>query len=143
MPASIDLRKAHLHRPYGDLVAIFSWINDERALFLVPRHRKGAPWFVIMEPAAHFWNDQDASNIKNVVVKSAKACEVLGIEPSHGNCMRIAGIVNDALPDLVSMPSSPPLEHFRTSYGHLEIRADGELIGGEDIRLEDAGVSYA
>ena len=143
MSVSIDLRKAHLHRPYGDILAVFSWINDERALFLIPRYRKGAPWYVVMEPAAHTWSDQDRANIPLVVRKSAKACEVLGIEPSPMNCRRIAGIVNDAIPDLIQMPSAPPTEYHRTSHGQLILRANGQELAAEDIRVEREGVSYA
>jgi len=143
MPAEIDLRKAHHSRVHGDITVIFSWINDERAMFLVPHLRKGAPWFVVCESAAYTWDDSDKNNIHQVVRKSVKACEVLGIEPSPNNCRRIAGIVIDGLEDLIRMPSSPPAEHYKASYGSMELRADGETIAQEDIRIEKEGVAYA
>jgi hypothetical protein len=142
MGVSLDLSKAHLSRQYGDISAIFSWINDERALFMIPSYRKGAPWFVVMEPAAHLWNDQDPKNIAHVLVKSAKACDVLGIEGNPSNCRRIAGIVNDSILDLVRMPSAPPKEYLRSSFGHMELRADGEVMSREDIKLEKDGAEY-
>lgn len=142
MSVSIDLRRAHLHRPYGDILAIWSWINDERALFLIPRYRKGAPWYVVMEPAAHTWSDQDAKNIMAVVAKAYKACEVLGIEPNPTNCRRVAGIVNDAIPDLVRMPSAPPTQYRPESYGQMVLRGDGKVLAAEDIRVEAEGATY-
>lgn len=142
MPASIDLSKAHLSRVQGDLTVIFSWINDERAMILVPHLRKGAPWFVVMESAAYTWDDMDARNVSTVVKKAMKACDVLGIEPSPWNCRRVAGLIIDGLPDLIRMPSSPPKEHYRASFGHMELRAGGELIAGEDIRMEKEGAEY-
>lgn len=142
MPASIDLSKAFLSRVYGDIVAVFSWLNDERALFLIPQYRNRAPWFVVMEPAAHEWNDQDPSMLMLVIGRAVKACDVLGIEPTPRNARRIVGIVNDAIPDLLRMPSAPPAEYQRGSYGSLILRANGEEIGGEEIRLEKTGATY-
>lgn len=142
MPATIDLSKAHLSRVHGDITVIFSWINDERAMILVPHLRKGAPWFVVMESAAHTWDDRDPRNIPEVIRKATKACEVLGIEANPWNIRRIAGMVIDGLPDLIRMPSSPPKEYHRANFGHMELRADGDLIAQENIRLEKEGASY-
>lgn len=142
MPATLDTRKAHLVRHHGDLVAIYTWINDERALVLIPRYRPGAPWYCVLESAAYTWDDMDARNVSTVVKKAMKACEVLGIEPSPWNCRRVAGLIIDGLPDLISMPSSPPKEHYRASFGHMELRADGKPIATEEIRVEKEGVQY-
>ena len=142
MPATLDTRKAHLTRQHGDITAIYTWVNDERALVLVPTFRAGAPWFIVMENAAYTWDDHNPRNVAHVVAKSMKACEVLGIEPTPVNCRRIAGIVIDGLPDLIRMPSSPPAEFHRASFGHMELRADGELIAGEDIRVEKESATY-
>lgn len=142
MPATIDLSKAHMSRVHGDITAIFSWINDERALFLVPHLRKGAPWFIVCESAAYTWDDTDARNIPAVIAKATKACEVLGIEPSPWNCRRIAGLIIDAIPDLVRMPSSPPAEYYRPSFGSMQLRADGQVIAADDIRVEKDGAEY-
>jgi hypothetical protein len=35
MPVSLDLRKAYKVRRHGDLLAIYTWVNDERALVLL------------------------------------------------------------------------------------------------------------
>lgn len=142
MSVSIDLSKAHLSRVHGDLTVIFSWLNDERAMFLVPHLRKGAPWYIVMESAAYTWDDMDAKNVPIVVAKAGKACEVLGIEPTPWNCKRLAGIIIDGLPDLVRMPSSPPTEYLRSSFGKMELRANGEVIAGDDIRIEKEGATY-
>lgn len=142
MPATIDLSKAHLSRVHGDITVIFSWINDERAMILVPHLRKGAPWFVVMESAAYTWDDEDPQNIPEVIRKATKACEVLGIEPSPWAVRRIAGMIIDGLPDLTRMPTSPPKEYHRANFGHMELRADGDLIAQENIRLEKEGASY-
>ena len=42
MPVSLDLRKAHKVGRHGDLLAIYTWVNDERALVLLPARRKNA-----------------------------------------------------------------------------------------------------
>lgn len=142
MSASLDLRKAHKSHVRGDITMVYTWVNDERAMVLIPHLRKGAPWFVVMESAAHTWDDEDARNIPQVVRKATKACEVLGIEPSPWNCRRIAGLIIDGLPDLIRMPSSPPAEFHRASFGNMELRADGNVIAADEIRVEKEGAEY-
>ena len=142
MPASIDLRKAHLHRTHGDLVVVFSWLNDQRAMFLIPRYRNKAPWYVLLDSAAYEWDDEEPGNVPLVAAKAMKACEVLGIEPTSQNARRIAGIIIDSLPDLIRMPSAPVAEKFETGFGEVKVMANGEQIGGEVIKLEKDGVEY-
>lgn len=131
-----------MSRVHGDLTVIFSWVNDERAMVLVPHLRKGAPWYVVMESAAYTWDDMDARNVPVVAAKAAKACMVLGIEPSPSNCRRLAGLIIDGLPDLIRMPSKPPAEYHRANFGHMELRADGDVIAADHIRLEKEGQEY-
>jgi hypothetical protein len=137
MAASIDLRKAHLSRFHGDLMAVYSWIDDERALFLIPHLRKGAPWYIVKESAAYKYDDP-----KYMARQCAVACDVLGMEPSRPNWVRVASIIHEGLPDLVSMPSAPLPEFHKASYGQVLLREDGKAIGGEEIRLPVEGASY-
>lgn len=139
---SIDLSKAHLSRQYGDITAVFSWLNDGRALFMIPTFRRGAPWFVVLEPAAHEWDDRSRTNIVMVAQRAVKACEVLGIEPTPQNARRMVSIVNDAIPDLVRMPSAPPTEYYAASHGQMLLRADGVPLASEEIRVEKQGAIY-
>lgn len=143
MSASIDTRKAHLVRQHGDLTVIYTWVNDQRAMVLLPHLRPGAPWFIVMESASYSWDDSDRRNIPNVVKKSMKACEVLGIEGSPHNCRRVAGIIIDGLPDLIRMPHAPEKEYHRASFGNLLLKADGVPMASEEIRVEKEGVTYA
>ncbi|MFO0315298.1 MAG: hypothetical protein ACK50S_00215 [bacterium] len=143
MGVSLDLRKAHASRQHGDLLVIYTWINDERAMVLLPHRRPGAPWYVVMESASFTWDDADPKNVANVVRKVTTACTVLGIEPTPINCRRVAGIIIDGLPELIRMPSSPPVEYHAGSFGRLELRADGKPLAGENLRVEKEGVTYA
>lgn len=142
MAASIDLRKAHAARRYGDINAVLTWMNDDRVLILIPAVRVKAPWFVIMERVAFEWSDQDAGNLVYLPARAHKACEVLGIEPNKENCFRIISIVNDIMQEFLRMPSSQPLEKLMGSYGSMTLRANGEVVTQQDIRLDDEGVSY-
>lgn len=142
MSVSIDTRKAYLTRQHGDLIVVFTWVDDERSMILLPAHRVGAPWFIVKDSAAYTWDDSDPTNVSQVVRKSIKACEVLGIEPNPTNCRRVAGIIIDGIGDLVRMPSSPPTEYYKASFGRMQVVADGSLIAEEDIRLEKEGVRY-
>lgn len=138
MAASIDLRKAHQWRQHGDLLAVYTWVNDERALVLLPAHRPGAPWYIVCESAA--WKYDDVTYLASQCVK---ACEVLGIEPSRPNWARVASIIHEGLPDLIRMPGAPQRELMNAAIGSMELRADGKTIAQQDIRLErEGGASY-
>jgi hypothetical protein len=140
--ATLDPRKAHLTRYHGDIAAVYSWLNDERALFLIPHLRPGAPWFVVQDNVAYEWDDSDPAFAPNVARKAAHACEVLGIEPTPRNAMRIASIIIEGIPDLIRMPSRQP-DPLGAAIGEVQIRANGELIGGEEIRLPvESGVTF-
>ena len=78
MPVSLDTRKAHLVRQHGDLMAVYTWVNDERAMVLIPARRPGAPWYIVMESAAFRYDDT-----AYLARQCVKACDVLGIEPSR------------------------------------------------------------
>lgn len=144
MAAEINTRNAHLVRTHRDITAIYSYINDERALILTATHRPGAPWYCVLESAAYSWDDEDPRNIAAVVQKAMKACEVLGLEPTAQNARRIAEIVIDGLPDLIRMPSAKEKEMRNQSFGRLQLKADGKVIAEEEIRVEkETGASYA
>lgn len=137
MGVSLDLRKAHLSRVHGDITAVYTWVNDERALVLIPTYRKGAPWYVVLESAAFKYDDPTY-----LARQCITACDVLGLEPSRQNWVRVATLINEGLPDLVRMPSAPPTEYLRNTVGRMELRVDGEAVAGEDIRIEREGASY-
>ena len=137
MPATLDPRKAYATRQHGDLVVVFTWVNDERAMVLLPAHRPGAPWYIVCDSTA--WRYDDPAYLARQCVT---ACEVLGIEPSRPNWVRVAGIIHDGLPDLVAMPSAPPAEFHRGSIGATTLRADGQVLAQQDIRIEREGATY-
>lgn len=139
MAAQLDTRKAHLTRRHGDLMAIYTWMDDERALVLIPHLRPGAPWYVVKESAA--WKYDDVAYLAK---QCAIACDVLGIEPSRPNWTRVATIINEGLPDLVRMPAAPLPEYEKAAIGAMKLMEDGKQIAGEDIHLEkETGASYA
>jgi hypothetical protein len=137
MPACIDLRNAHLSRQHGDVLAIYTWINAERALVLLPAFRRGAPWYVVMESAAYQYDDP-----AYLARMGPKACEVLGIEPSRANWVRVASIINEGLPDLYRMPSEPAWERKAREFGELKLMRDGQHIASEALVVEDQGAIY-
>lgn len=151
MGVSLDLRKAHAYHRLGELCVILTWVNDERAMVLLPSMRKGAPWFIVCESAAWKWDpdgqtlfdshDRPVAGKGYVVAQSRKAAEVLGMQEGH-TWLKIAAIITEALPDLIRMPSAPMPSYLKASFGSLELRADGQTIAAEDIRLETEGAEY-
>ena len=137
MGVSLDLTKAHSSRHHGDILAIYTWMNDERALILIPAYRKNTPWFILCESAAYRYDDPIY-----LARQARKAAEVLGMEESTSTWANIATIIHDGLPDLIRMPSSPPKEYSRAAYGTMEVREDGKTIAQQDMRFETEGTSY-
>jgi hypothetical protein len=145
---SLDLRKAHKHQRHGDLVVVLTWVNQERALVLLPALRKDAGWYIVNESAAYKWGvDHDNPTIRreameHAVVQSNIACQMLGLEPSKMNRAKVISVITGWLPDLVAMPSSPMPEFKPGNYGHMVMRADGKEIAAENLREQVEGVTY-
>ena len=146
MALELDLRKAHSSRVHGDIVAVLTWVNDARALVLIPALRKDAGWFIVEESAAYLWNInavERAAALDHAKAKSDIACQILGIEPTVRNRARVINIVTDVLPDLLRMPSAPEAEFIKAAVGEMKLMADGRQIAGQDIRLQKEGATYA
>ncbi|PIM52127.1 hypothetical protein CS062_16370 [Roseateles chitinivorans] len=149
MALELDLRKAHFSRVHGDIVAVQTWVNDTRALVLIPALRKDAGWYIVEESAAYLWNinaidggERDQA-LKHANRQAYIACEILRIEPSMRNRARLITIITDTLPDLLRMPSAPESEFIKAAVGEMKLMADGRQIAGQDIRLEKEGATYA
>ncbi len=134
----LDLDKAFKHHTYGDLIVVFTWVNDERAMVLIPRYRKLDGWYIVCESASYEYDDKEYLKSQCMI-----AAEVLGMEPSPNNWIKLATIIHDALPDLITMPSEPEPEKMRGAVGEMKLVQDGQILGGQEIRLDqEAGVSY-
>ena len=111
MGATLDPRKAHLVRQHGDIIAIYTWVNDERALVLIPAHRKpGSPWFVVCESAAYRYD-----NPHYLAKQARKAAEVIGMDETQAAWFKIASIIIEGLGDLIRMPMGIPHGIFNKS----------------------------
>lgn len=148
MGVSLDLRKAHHSQSHGDILAVLTWVNDERALILIPKHRKNCGWYIVQESAAYRWGiDHPDASIRrpaqeHAMLQSQIACATLELEPTRQNRARIIGIVTGWIPELVSMPSAPPDQFLKGSIGSMILRADGKEIAAEEVRIQDKGASY-
>jgi len=149
MALELDLRKAHSSRTHGDIVAVLTWVNDARALVLIPAYRRDAGWYILEESASYLWNinaldraERDAA-LEHGKQQSGIACQMLGIEPTTRNRARIINIVTDVLPDLLRMPSAPEAEFVKAALGEMKLMADGKAIAGQDFHLQKTGVTYA
>lgn len=140
MPACIDLEKVHLKRQHGDLLAVYTWINGERALVILHAYRPKSPWFVVMESAAYLYDDP-----KYMAKRCPEAVRFMGLEDNTANWVKLATIVNEGLPDLVMMPSEQQHNDRKArELGTMTLRADGDVIRQEAFMLPDAapGAEY-
>lgn len=138
MGVSLDLRKAAFHRQHGDILAVYTWVNDERALVLLPALRApGSPWFIVCESAAYKYE-----NTAYLAQQAAKAAEVLGMDECSGTAFRIANIIIEGIGDLIRLPHAPAPDKQSASIGEMKLMADGVQIGGEDIILDKEAPQY-
>ena len=127
MGITINTAKAHKWRANGEVTQLLTWVNGERAMVLLATHRKGSPWYVLMDSAA--W---ECLQPQGLALKAVKAAEVLGLESAAPH---IGGMIESWLDDLVTMPSAPETELSKATYGQLIARADGQVIGGDELRF--------
>ncbi len=139
MGLSINLNQAHRWRQHGSILAVYTWVNGERAIVLIPAYRHRAAWFVVCDSVAWEYDDPVV-----LAERARKACEVLGLEPSPTNWFKLASIIHDGLEDLIRMPHAPePVMRQGAVIGQMVGRADGKVIHTEDIRLDQQeGVTY-
>lgn len=139
MPACIDLNKVHLRRQHGDLLAVYTWFDGDRALVLMPAYRKKAPWFVVKENAAYLYDDP-----RYMAKRCPEAVRFMGLEDNKANWVRVATIIHEGLPDLIRMPSEPDWEALKAQeVGTLTLRAEGEVVHQEALTLKpDQGAQY-
>lgn len=137
MGVSLDLRKAHAHHHFGEIVQILTWVNDERAMVLLPAFRKNAPWYIVCDSAAWKYADD-----KYLISQSKKAADVLGMGESSQSWLKIAAIIEEGLADLVRMPSAPAAEMLKASFGEMKMSADGKVFAHQDIKLENDHTEY-
>jgi hypothetical protein len=148
MPVSIDLRKAWRHQRHGDLLVVMTWVNDERAIVLLPAIRRDAGWYIVQESAAFKWGidhfDQDIKRdaMEHALAQSYIACTMLGLEPSKMNRAKVIAVITGWVPDLIRMPTSPDPEYKPGSFGQMILSADGKPIAAEPLRHEVEGVTY-
>ncbi len=127
MGLTINTAKAHKVRQLGDLTVVFTWINEERAMVIIPTFRKGASWYIVMDSAA--WKYDEPRYLAQQSFKAAEVLEMVGHEA------KVGGIIHDHLGDLVLMPHAPDQEMSKAAHGELMVKADGKIIGGDELRL--------
>ena len=140
MSVSLDPRKAHAVHHKGDVLLILTWVNDERAMVLMPAHRlPGSPWFILCESAAYKYD-----NPQYLARQSAKAAQVLCMAETSSSAFRIADLIMNYLPDLIRMPSSPePEKRSGRAYGEMHLKEGGKLIHSEVLTLDQPVPEYA
>ena len=139
MSVKLDPRKAHKAHIVGDILAILTWVNDERALVLMPAHRaQGSPWFVVCESAAYKYDDP-----RYLAKQAAKAATVLGMDETTSTWVRVADIILNYLPDLIRMPAAPEPEKMLSVVGAMHLKEDGKIIRSEDMVLDKPVPEYA
>ena len=132
MSVKLDPRQAHKAHIVGDILIILTWVNDERAMVLMPAHRaQGSPWFVICESASYRYDTP-----RYLAQQSAKAAEVLGMDETSSTAFRIADLILNYLPDLIRMPTAPDPEKALASFGQMHLKEDGKIIHSEDLTLD-------
>lgn len=139
MSVQLDPRKAYQAHVIGDILAILTWVNDERALVLMPAHRaQGAPWFVICESAAYKYD-----NPRYLAKQAAQCSKVLGMDETASTWFRVADLIMNYLPDLIRMPSAPDPEKLAGAFGSMILKEDGKVLHQEDMQHDEPTLEFA
>lgn len=139
MTACIDTNKAWLTRIHGDIAAVYTWIDEERSLVLIPIHRHKPTWFIVQDSAAYKYADDGY-----LMQQAFKACEVMGFGVSPGTAYRIAKIIIEGLGDLIGMPNEAPdlvETAAQKTIGEMHILdEDGKTVASEAIHAPDGAI---
>ena len=143
MPVQIGGPKAWKVRAHGDVGVSFQWVNDEAAMILFPARRSlpGAGAYVICLSAAFkYANSVTGEPTPFLIEASVVAAKQMGFSPTDTfACRKIAEVIVDSLPDLVSMPPEPQQfnERQTQAIGEMSIKMDGRVIAEREIDALD------
>ena len=144
MPVQIGGAKAWKVRSHGDIGVAFQWVNEEPAMILFPARRSlpGAGAFVLdLSSAFKYANSQSGEPTLYLVKQSIAIAKHLGFGATDTYAARkIAGVIVDSLPDLLSMPPEPQqfTEKQTQAIGEMSLKVDGETIAEREITALDA-----
>ena len=129
MPIILGGPTAYRVRRHGDIAVAFHWINKEPAMVLYPHLRKDAVPFAI--PLHCAWAYAEDAFL---VEKAALAAGVMGMGDDKRIIFRIAGIINDALPDLLGMPPEPAAFEYKPPVGgEMVVKVDGQTVANVGV----------
>lgn len=118
------------HRVHGDIVASYTYVNDERAMILYPKNRRnGVTPYCVCDSAAWKYDDPQ------YLAQQAKvACDLFGWEASTQAWYRIAKVIHEGLGDLLRLPPSPQsVAPQGPVIGEAELMIGGKTITGAEI----------
>ena len=139
MSVMIGGAKAWKVRQHGDIGVSFQWINEEPAMVLFPARRSiaGSGAYVICLSAAFRYADSTTGAPTPYLIRqSIAAAAQLGFSPTDTFAARkIAGIIVDSLPDLVTMPPEPTglNAEAQQAIGEMSIKVDGQTIAEREV----------
>lgn len=134
---TLNPKNIRIFRTHGDIHAVYTYLNDERCLILIPALRKDSAWYIAMESAAYLYDDD-----LYLWEQAHIACKVLGMEPSKRNITKIASIIHEGLPDLWKMKCKTDDEEDKISVGSVKIKYEGEVVLEEELKVDVPGADY-
>lgn len=133
---SIDAKDVHLKRVHGDFIALYTYVNDERAMILFPSKRLGAngrppPWAIIADSAA--WKYSDDFYLMRQAMEFCKLWDM----PERSAAVKVATIINEGLPDLLRIPPQRVPESRGTVIGEADLLVDGKKLTTTEVSIPE------
>lgn len=128
-------KNERFHRIHGDIVASYTYVNDERAMVLWPRFRTGVPAFVVCDSAAWQYDDE-----AYLAIQAKTVADLWGEAPDSQRWFQIAKIIHDGLQDLVRLPPAPlvPIGPKGDVIGEAALRANGKTVASGEVTMPTA-----
>ena len=126
---------ARFQRVHGDIVCSYQYVQDERAMVLWPRFRKGVPAFIVCDSSAWKYDDE-----LYLAQQAKTVSDLWGEAADSKRWFQIAKIIHDGLQDLVRLPPAPlvPIGPKGDVIGEAALRANGKTIAGGEITMPTA-----
>lgn len=143
MPISINPDQCAYKRQHGQFMALYTYVNDERAMILFPLYRTGidgrpAPWAIICDSAAWQYDDP-----KYLMSQAMRYCSMWDMA-DKSTAVKLATIIHEGLSDLIRIPPQKPDQEQLAAQkaapvlGEIDVRIDGEKVAEDVLSMPTA-----
>ena len=136
MPLSIDPRQVQFKRVHGEFMALYTYVNDERAMILFPHRRRGLngappPWAIVCDSSAFKYADDEY-----LMLQAMTFCRMWDMT-ERSTVIKVATIINEGLSDLIRLKPKAEFKSEAPVLGEADLLIGGDKIATHEITMPE------